>query len=360
MKKLKVAVIFGGCSEEYRISLKSAHSIITHLDKRKYDLVMIGITQEGEWFKYDGPVDSIINDTWNEWEHCKSAVLSPDRKRPGLLEFNGNQAIYTPLDVVFPVLHGKFGEDGTIQGLLELAGIPYVGCGVQSSVLCMDKELAYRVVQVAGVRTPRFSVLHSSSSEAISLGSAGLNYPLFVKPANSGSSFGVTKVIRVDELPAAVSEARKYDRKVLIEEAVEGIEVGCAVLGCGDELMVGQVDQIELSHGFFRIHQEAQPEVTSDNSTILVPARVSPELSSYIQQTAGTIYRALGCSGLARVDMFLTPDKQIVLNEVNTMPGFTSYSRYPRMMAASGIGIAQIADRVIELAMQSTEKENPR
>lgn len=360
MKKLRVAILFGGCSDEYRISLKSAHSIITNIDRQKYELVMVGITQKGEWLKYDGPVESILNDTWNDGEHCTPAILSPDRSTHGLLELHGNKVIYTQLDVVFPMLHGKYGEDGTMQGLLELSGIPYVGCGVQSSVMCMDKEFAHRVVQNAGVMIPRFKTLYSSSIEEISEADAGLVYPLFVKPANSGSSFGITNVNHADELPAAICEARKYDRKILIEEGVEGFELGCAVLGNGDELTVGEVDQIELSHGFFRIHQEAQPEVTSDNSTIHVPAHVAPELCHQIQQTARIIYRALGCSGLARVDMFMTPNKQIVFNEVNTMPGFTSYSRYPCMMAAAGIGISQIVDKVITLAMSNIEEENKR
>ena len=351
MKKLRVAVVFGGRSEEYRISLKSAHSIITNIDQQKYDLIMIGITPKGEWFQYNGPVESILNDTWNDRAYCMPAILSPDQSTHGLLAFHGNQVICTPIDVVFPMLHGKYGEDGTMQGLLELSGIPYVGCGVQSSVLCMDKELAHRVVRNAGIMTPRFNALYRSSTEVISSADAGLTYPLFVKPANSGSSFGVTKVIHSEELTAAICEAKKYDRKVLIEEAVEGTEVGCAVLGNDSDLTVGEVDQIELSGGFFRIHQESQPEVTSANSTIHVPARFTPEFRHYIQHTAGTIYQALGCSGLARVDMFITPNHQIVFNEVNTMPGFTSYSRYPRMMAASGIGIAQIIDRVISLAM---------
>lgn len=358
MKKMNIAVVFGGCSEEYRISLKSAHAIITNIDRAKYEPVLIGITQQGEWFKYDGPVESILNDTWNISQHCTPAILSPDRCTHGLLEIHGNQVTVTRLDVVFPMLHGKFGEDGSIQGLLELSGIPYVGCNVPSSVLCMDKELAKRVVQDAGVMIPRFNTLHSSSIEEIAQADADLAYPLFVKPANSGSSFGVTRVMHADELPAAILEARQYDSKILVEEAVEGFEVGCAILGNDDDLTIGEVDQIELSHGFFRIHQETQPELSSVNSTIHVPARVEPELRRNIQQTAGIIYRALGCSGLARVDMFMTPHKQIVFNEVNTMPGFTSYSRYPRMMEAAGISISHILDKLIILALPSAEKEH--
>lgn len=358
MERLKVAILFGGYSEEYRISLKSAYTIITNLDERKYEPVMIGITREGVWFKYDGPVEAVLNDAWHDDAHCTRAVLSPDRSTHGLLELHEDQVIYTPLDVVFPVLHGKYGEDGTMQGLLELSGIPYVGCGIQSSMLCMDKEFAYRFVQRTGVMIPRFNTLYSSSE--ISRADVGLAYPLFVKPANSGSSFGVTKVTHRLELIPAIGEAQQYDRKVLIEEAVEGSEVGCAVLGKGTELMVGEVDQIQVSHGFFRIHQESQPELSSDNSIIHVPAQVSQEIRRSIQQTARIIYGALGCSGLARVDMFLTPQNQVVFNEVNTMPGFTSYSRYPRMMLSAGISISQIVDRLIELSLQRTGKENER
>lgn len=360
MKKLKVALLFGGCSEEYRISLKSAYSIITNIDKQKYDVVMIGITKKGGWFKYDGPADALLNNTWNSDEYCTPAILSPDRNMHGLLEVHENQVIHIPVDIVFPMLHGKQGEDGTIQGLLELSGIPYVGCGIQSSVLGMDKELAYCAVQKAGVMTPRYNTLFINSKDEILRADNGLSYPLFVKPANSGSSFGITKVSCKEELQDAIREAGKYDKKILIEEAVKGSEVGCAVMGNDDELIVGEVDQIELTHGFFRIHQEKKPEVSSDNSTIHVPALISSEVRDYVQQTAKRIYSALGCSGLARVDMFLTPKGEIVLNEVNTMPGFTSYSRYPRMMTASGITIQQVIDRVIQLALKSKEKENVR
>lgn len=360
MKKMKIAVLFGGCSDEYRISLKSAHSIMTNIDTQKYDTVMVGITKKGGWFKYDGPADALLNDTWNNSEYCTPAILSPDRNMHGLLELHEDHVTCTRVDVVFPMMHGRQGEDGTMQGLLELSGIPYVGCGVQSSVLCMDKELAYFAVQNAGVKTPRFRTLLSSSDYDISKADAGLTYPLFVKPASSGSSFGVTKVNHKEELSAAICEARKYGRKILIEEAVKGSEVGCAVLGNDDELTVGEVDQIELTHGFFRIHQEKKPETGSDNSIIHVPAVISLEDRQHVQQTAKIIYGALGCSGLARVDMFLAPDGRIVLNEVNTMPGFTSYSRYPRMMTASGITISKVIDMIIQLALQRAGKEDAK
>ena len=247
------------------------------------------------------------------------------------------------LDLLFPVLHGTLGEDGAIQGLAELAGIPYVGCDIQSSALCMDKSLAYIVAGGAGIATPRFSTY--TAEEGVD--PDRLTYPVFVKPARSGSSFGVNKVGGRDELPAALEAARQYDSKVLIEEAVVGSEVGCAILSERFGLVAGEVDRIALSHGFFQIHQEQDPEHGSENAAFIVPADISAEARSLVQQTAKTLYRALGCKGLARVDLFLTDDGTVVLNEVNTLPGLTSYSRYPRMMAAAGVPLPDLVNRLV-------------
>jgi D-alanine--(R)-lactate ligase len=256
------------------------------------------------------------------------------------------------LDVVLPVLHGKLGEDGAIQGLLELSGIPYVGCDIQSSALCMDKSLAYIVARNAGVATPKHRVL--TGDEKVDPDS--FTYPVFVKPARSGSSFGVSKVAGQEELPGAIETARQYDAKVLIEEAVAGSEVGCAILGERFGLVAGEVDRVALSHGFFRIHQESNPEGGSENSTFIVPADIPAEARSLVQETAKAIYRALGCTGLARVDTFLTDDGTVVLNEVNTLPGMTSYSRYPRMMAAAGLPLAEVIDRLVTLALDGEQR----
>ena len=247
------------------------------------------------------------------------------------------------LDLVFPVLHGKLGEDGAIQGLLELSGIPYIGCDVQSSALCMDKSLAYVVARSAGVATPDFWVV-AAGERSIPTGSA---YPVFVKPARSGSSFGVSKVTRRGTTPGAIEAARQYDSKVLIEEAVVGSEVGCAILSERFGLVAGEVDRIALSHGFFKIHQEKEPESGSDNATFIVPADISAESRLLVRETAKTLYQALGCKGLARVDMFLQEDGTVMLNEVNTLPGLTSYSRYPRMMAAAGLPLSEVVDRLV-------------
>jgi D-alanine--(R)-lactate ligase len=341
MARLKIGIVFGGCSEEHPVSVKSAQQVAEHLDLGRYEPFYIGITTSGAWRLCDGP-DA-------DWENggSRPAVLSPDRSVRGLLVLE--QGRYEPigLDLVLPVLHGKLGEDGAMQGLLELAGIPYVGCDVQSSAVCMDKSLAYIIARSAGIATPEFWTVPPTQR----IDPDELTYPVFVKPARSGSSFGVSKVSRKEELPSAVETARRYDAKLVIEEPVIGSEVGCAVLGNNGDLMVGEIDRIALSHGFFRIHQESNPESGSDNATVTVPADVSPEVRSLVQETAKAIYRVIGCRGLARVDMFLKEDGQVVLNEVNTLPGMTSYSRYPRMMAAAGLPFADVLDRMVALAL---------
>ncbi|WP_030685950.1 D-alanine--(R)-lactate ligase VanA-Sc [Streptomyces sp. NRRL B-1347] len=339
--KLKVGIIFGGRSEEHPVSVKSAREVAQNLDLEKYEPFYIGITKSGAWKLCDSP-DA-------EWENrdCRPVVLSPDSDVHGLLVLGQGSYGTIRLDVVLPVLHGTLGEDGAMQGLLELSGIPYIGCDIQSSALCMDKSLAYVVARSAGIATPNFWTVTADET----IDPARLAYPVFVKPARSGSSFGVTKVSREEELPSAVETARQYDAKVLIEEAVIGSEIGCAILGNDSDLTVGEVDRIALSHGFFRIHQEDAPETGSENSLAIVPADIPEESRLLVQETAKAVYRALGCSGLSRVDMFLKEDGKVVLNEVNTFPGMTSYSRYPRMMAAAGLLLPEVIDRAVSLAL---------
>jgi D-alanine--(R)-lactate ligase len=346
MDRLKVGILFGGCSEEHPVSVKSANEVAHSLDIEKYEPFFIGITQGGAWRLCDGPDAN--------WENGSSrpAVLSPDRSVHGLLVLEREHYETIRLDVVLPVLHGKLGEDGAIQGLLELSGIPYVGCDVQSSALCMDKSLTYLVAGSAGIATPKHWVFTANEK----IDPDRFAYPVFVKPSRSGSSFGVSKVSRKADLPGAVETASQYDAKVLIEEAVAGSEVGCAVLGNDTDLIVGEVDRIALSHGFFKIHQEIEPESGSENATITVPADISAASRLLVQETAKSLYRALGCRGLARVDLFLAEDGTVVLNEVNTLPGLTSYSRYPRMMAAAGLPLSDVIDRVVSLAMAGSRR----
>ncbi|PXY18800.1 D-alanine--(R)-lactate ligase VanA-Sc [Prauserella muralis] len=341
MDRLRIGILFGGASEEHPVSVKSAREIARHLDTERYEPFYVGITKDGAWKLCDGP-----GENWEDGR-CRPAVLSPDRGVRGLLVLEHGRYETVGLDLILPVLHGKQGEDGAMQGLLELSGIPYAGCDVQSSALCMDKSLAYTVARSAGIATPEFWSV--AANETIDPGR--LTYPVFVKPARSGSSFGVSKVTARNELPSAVEVARQYDEKVLIEQAVAGSEVGCAILGNELELIVGEVDRIALSHGFFRIHQESEPESGSENATPIVPADIPAESRALVQETAKRVYRALGCRGLSRVDMFLKEDGSVVLNEVNTLPGMTSYSRYPRMMAAAGLSLGEVLDRLVALTL---------
>lgn len=344
MNRLRVALLFGGSSEEHAVSVKSAREVAKSLDLNKYEPIYVGITPRGRWKLCDGP------DTDWERRDCPSAMLSPDPHVRGLLVQREGHSADVPIDLVFPVLHGRHGEDGAIQGLLELSCVPYVGCDIQSSALCMDKSLTYLVARSVGIPTPRFRALPAHGV----VDPGELTYPVFVKPARSGSSFGVSKVSGGEQLARAIDCARQFDTKVLIEEAVTGSEVGCAVLGNGADLIVGEPDRVALSHGFFRIHQEPRPESGSENATFIVPADISRESRELVQTTARTVYRALGCRGLSRVDLFLQDDGTVVLNEVNTMPGLTSYSRFPRMMAAAGWPLADVIDRVVALALSET------
>ncbi|MGJ3508716.1 D-alanine--(R)-lactate ligase [Enemella sp. A6] len=346
MSALDVGIIFGGTGEEHPVSVKSAREVARHLDTTRYRPHWIGITTEGAWRLCDTPE--------GDWANTRSrpVVISPDRNVHGLMVLDDGRYELIRLDVVFPVLHGSFGEDGTIQGLLELSGIPYVGCDVQASAVCMDKALTYTVARSAGIETPPYWVVDADQQPD----AQRLRYPVFVKPARSGSSFGVTMVTGEDELSEAVAEARRYDTKVVIEQAVAGAEVGCAVLGQGHDLLTGEVDRVALTHGFFRIHQEDAPETGSENASFIVPADIPEASRRLVHESAKAIYRIMGCTGLARVDLFLTEDGRVVLNEVNTLPGLTSYSRYPRMMAASGISMADLLDRLLSMPRQEAKR----
>lgn len=348
MGRLKIAVFFGGYSSEYSVSLESAYSVICNLNREKYEPVPVGITEQGKWYYFGGDVEKIRQDSWQQDAFCVPAVLSPERGAGKLLLFGKNGVEEIKVDAAFPVMHGRNGEDGTIQGLIQLAEIPLVGCNVLASALCMDKDRAHKLAELAGIRVPRAMAfgevydLHSVLEFADITG-----YPLFVKPVKAGSSYGITKVQNKENLMEAIQLAFQYDNEVIVEEAIPGFEVGCAVLGNG-ELITGEVDEIELAGGFFDFTEK----YTLKTSAIHVPARVDKETSQRLKETAKVLYKVLGCTGFARVDMFLTPNKDIVFNEINTIPGFTEHSRYPGMMKAAGISFPEILDRVITLAME--------
>lgn len=347
MHKQTIAVLFGGCSPEYSVSLASAHSILRHMDETKYTPVPVGITPAGDWHYFHGEIDKIAADRWFSPADCTPVAFSPNRSARALLLLRpeGMDAIH--IDAAFPVLHGKNGEDGTVQGLLELADIPLVGCGTLSSALCMDKDRAHRLVKAAGIRVPDSFVLYRrDNTEQARAAAERLGYPLFVKPVRAGSSFGITRVQDESGLPEAIRLALSFDDHAIMEQCIFGFEVGCAVMG-NDELLVGELDEVELSGGFF----DYTEKYTLKTSALHVPARITPEQTARIKQAAKRIYRALGCRGFARVDVFLTDNDTIVFNEVNTIPGFTTHSRFPNMMKAAGVPFEQVISRAIELAV---------
>ena len=343
-QKKTVALLFGGCSPEYEVSLCSAAAVLRGLDPARYDVIPVGITRRGEWFRCACSADDIEAGHWTERPLIR-ASLSPDRSVHGLLEWDEAGVRPVRVDVVFPMLHGANGEDGTVQGLCELAGIPYVGCGVLGSAACMDKEVAHTLAAAAGVRVPRSVTLYKGEEGSPLERAAGLLYPLFVKPANAGSSYGITRVERADELTAAVELAFAFDSKAVVEEEIPGFEVGCAVIG-NRELFIGEVDEVALGERWL----DYEEKYGNRTAELRLPARISPESRDKIRDTAAVLYQALGCRGFARVDMFLTPAGDVVFNEINTIPGFTAHSRYPKMLEAAGMPFSAIAERLITLA----------
>lgn len=344
MKPLNILILFGGCSGEYTVSLKSACGVLESLDRAKYNPVTVGITRQGDWYYFFGNTDDILNDRWYPSEYLLPAFISPNKTQKQLIISDGvkNEAIQ--IDAAFPVLHGKNGEDGTVQGLIELSGIPLIGCGTLCSALCMDKDRAHRLVSAYGIDVPISCVLSGSAKAGeISETADKIGYPLYVKPVRAGSSLGITKVSDEEQLLKAVKTALLYDSEVILEENIKGVETGCAIIGSGNNLTIGEPDEISLENGFFNYLEKYTPKT----SQVICPSSFSEETKDKIKSTARAVYNILGCSGFARVDMFLTETEKIYFNEVNTIPGFTSHSRFPSMMKALGYTDGEITDKII-------------
>jgi len=353
MNKTKAAVIFGGFSPEYEVSLNSAYSVIKAINKEKYDVLLIGITKKGQWYRYNGDIENVPNDNWHKDERSLTKVfISPDRGG-GILVIENEANVKLHVDIVFPVLHGRYGEDGTIQGLFELAGIPVVGSGSAASALCMDKNRAHQVISLTGITVPRsvcFEYVPTNEEllEAVQI----LRLPIFVKPIKAGSSIGVSKLDNYTDVPAAVKEAMIYDDAVIIEESIDGKEVGCSVIG-NRELRTGRINEIEVSHGFFNYKEK----YTLATSKIHTPARIDAESERRLQEAGKLIFSTLGCRGYARIDMFLKDDGDIVFSEANTIPGFTAHSQLPKMMQAAGVDYPELVDILLELGLQVAQGE---
>ncbi len=353
MQKKKIAVLFGGRSSEHEVSRVSAYSVIRHLPREKYDLVCVGITKDGRWYLFDGPAEEIPDGRWERSSRKTPAFLPPDRGVGGLVAAGPEGARTVPVDCVFPVLHGRNGEDGTVQGLLELCGIPFVGCGTLSSAVCMDKAVTHSLLSNAGIASAKYLWFYRHNypggKQKIKIKiEARLGYPVFVKPAASGSSVGVRKVAREEDLDAAVEEAAREGEKILVEEAVDGQEVECAVLGNLKPEASAVVGEIAPSAEFY----DYDDKYKSGKSKLYIPAHLKEAAVQEVRATAVRAFRTLGCRGFARVDFFVRNGTEVLLNELNTIPGFTPISMYPKLWEASGVPYGELLDRLIELALE--------
>ena len=350
--KLSLAVIFGGVSSEHEVSRMSVTSILENLSNERYEVHMVGITKAGRWLLYTGPVEDILSGAWEQGP-VTPAFLSPDPSVHGLVALRDGKAETIHVDVIFPALHGKNGEDGTIQGLFQLSGIPYVGCDTESSAICMDKAVTHSLLSSADIEQAHYLWFYADRFDAApdtikNKIQARLDFPVFVKPSSAGSSVGVSKVERFEDLDQAIRKAAREDKKVVVEEGITGQEVEVAVLGNRD-CDASIVGEIGASAQFY----DYDDKYINGTSQLYIPARIPQEVSKKIRQTAVRAYRLLGCSGLARVDFFVTAgDNRVILNEINTLPGFTSISMYPKLWMAMGLSYGELLDKLIELALQ--------
>ncbi|MEG0019790.1 MAG: D-alanine--D-alanine ligase family protein [Oscillospiraceae bacterium] len=358
MAKIKVCVIFGGASSEHEVSLMSAKSIIDNISTDKYEVVKVGITKKGRWLFFPGSTDEIITDIWHEHADCVPCLISPDRTTKGLIKICDGQVIFEKIDVVLPVLHGKNGEDGTIQGLLELSGIPYCGCGIFSSAVCMDKVFANIIFDKLGIERCKWDYMRACDSDKLEEFETELceklGYPMFVKPSRSGSSVGISRVSNKEELKSAVNLALAHDTKVVFEEYVDGQEVECAVFGNIPSLQASDVGEIGASAAFY----DYDDKYKSGTSKTYIPAHLDKDVREKIRVIAKQAYTALDCAGLARVDFFVERSTgRILMNEINTLPGFTTISMFPKLMQHTGMSYSALVDGIIQLGLRDADDE---
>lgn len=358
MNKLRVGIIFGGKSSEHEVSLQSARNIVDAMDKQRFDVTLLGIDKQGEWH---------INDASNYLINAENpalialnrsnqqVALIPGLEKNQLIDTQDAQAM-SQLDVIFPIVHGTLGEDGSLQGLLRMANIPYVGSGVLGSAVCMDKDVTKRLLRDAGLNVAPFVTLTRRTRQQVTFEQVieQLGLPLFIKPANQGSSVGVSKVKDNATYQQALDSAFSYDHKVLVESAIKGREIECAVLGnefpeastCGEVILQDEFYSYDTKY------------INEQGASVAVPADLSPEMNDKIRAIAIQAFQALECRGLARVDVFLTQEGEVVINEINTLPGFTNISMYPKLWAASGVDYTSLITRLIELAVEQHQQDS--
>ena len=356
MDKINVCILFGGISPEHKVSLRSAESVLNNINKEKYTVLPVGITPEGKWILFGGSDYSMLPaGTWDTHPDNCPAAISPVRGQ-GLLCFEGDSVTTRKIDVAFPVMHGENCEDGAMQGLLQMAGIPYVGPHVAASAVSMDKTLTKLVVDHAGVpqaawQLVRRSDLSRRKAAMLDLLEERFAYPMFVKPAGTGSSVGVSKAANREALAEALESAAKYDDKVLVEEFIHGREIEVAVMG-NENPVASICGEIDSGADFY----DYDAKYITDTSTAYIPARIPEDVQEDVREQAVKVYSAIGCQGLSRVDFFVTFEgNRVVFNEINTLPGFTSISMYPKLFAASGIPYSQLIDELLKLALEAHE-----
>jgi len=361
-ERISVAVLFGGQSSEHEVSRVSAQSVIENIDKDKYDVHMIGITKAGEWLRFEGDIKLIGTGEWEAAARAK--LLAADGNSAGtapscsdLVSVETQDGVKKAVDVVFPVLHGPNGEDGSVQGLLQLAGVPYVGCNILASAAGMDKDFSKLVFANEGIPQARAikvmrQEIEGSIDVIISKINEKIGWPCFIKPANAGSSVGVSKVKKPEDLKEALLQASEYDTKILIEEFIDGRELECAVLG-NDNPIASTVGEVIPCNEFY----DYNAKYIDGKSETIIPADIEPQIMESIRDYSVRAFKALGCSGLSRVDFFVERGtNRIILNEINTMPGFTSISMYSKLWAASGIPYKELVTRLIDLAVEKYEQ----
>ena len=353
MRKYNVCILFGGMSPEHAVSLRSAESVLNNLNPEKYNIYPVGITRDGQWYLYRGEYGMLPGGAWEENPDNCPVAISPVRGQ-GLLCFEEAGVGQIPLDVVFPVLHGENGEDGAVQGLMQLAGIPCVGPNVSASAVSMDKTLTKLVVDHIGQPQAAWMLVrrvdeHHRMENILAQLQEKFSFPMFVKPAGTGSSVGVSKATDAVSLQKALLVAAEYDEKVLVEEFIRGREVEVAVMG-NDSPIASICGEIDSGAEFY----DYDAKYITDTSVAYIPARIDEDVAEQVRDAAVKIYSALGCRGLSRVDFFVTyDDNRMVFNEINTLPGFTSISMYPKLFEASGVEYGDLLDRLLELAMEA-------
>ncbi len=345
--KKTVALIFGGASSEHEISLLSAYSVLKNISKEFFSVVKVGITQKGVWFVYNGEDEKVKDGTWeNDKDNLIPAVISPCTVQHGLFLFDKTLMKFQTMriDVAFPIIHGKGGEDGAIQGLLSLAGIPYVGCGILSSACCMDKDVSKELCQKAGISVVDWLSADKEdfSEDFVLRCEEELSYPLFVKPASEGSSFGASKAETREELYSAATKAFDLGEKILVEKYIKGREVELAALE-GEEVYISSVGEIVTEGGFY----DFESKYVNDTATLHIPAELSDDIVSRLKENAKKVFKVLGCKGFGRIDFFVEGEN-IYFNEINTLPGFTDISMYPKLMEYDGISYSQLITKLIE------------